>query len=99
MEKGIPEVDVLLPERDIQAKQMGVISIQCLAGSRSTSHRDSCQHILDRITGHEAWDHPINGRRQKEGRRIKNDLSTKITLHFPSSSKIGGLRNALPPEF
>jgi hypothetical protein len=85
MEKGVPEVEILLPEREIQSEQMREIVVHLLDSRSTAARRDPRQHIPDRITGHEARDHPINGHRKKKGKQINEYLSPEVPFHANSS--------------
>ena len=83
LQQTAPEVEVLLPDGKIQAKEVGVIIVHHL--SRVGVHRGPRQHVRDRIAGHEARDHPVDGHGQKKGQHVDEDFSAKIASHKTSS--------------
>ena len=68
VENGNPEIEILLPDGQIQAKGIHVIGVHLADGtSAQASPGDQKIH---RVAGHEARDQPIDGHRDKKGEQI-----------------------------
>jgi hypothetical protein len=94
VEKGIPEIKVLLPEGYIQSKDFRVIIVHQLT---RLSERTGPRHqYVDRVARHKARNHPIDGHRNEKRKDVNEEFSSEIASHIASFLK-EDYRKVLPP--
>ncbi len=84
-EERRPEVEVLLPQRDVEAERLRVVAGQDRLRARLGLHPR--EELLDRVARHEARDRPVDRHRDPEGDEVDADLPCQVSGHRVSSAE------------
>ncbi len=82
MEEGFPEIQVLLPERDVQTEGFDVVTAEDFHGLRTAP--DAGNHNGDRVARHKAGNQPVYGHSNEEGEQVDEDFSSQVSSHGDS---------------
>jgi hypothetical protein len=73
LEQRLPEVEVLLPDRDVESERLRVVALERLLGARLRLHPR--EQALDRVARHEPGDRPVDRHRNDEGDEVDEALA------------------------
>ena len=99
VQEPAPEVDVLPPERLVEAEGLGEVAVQLLRCGRVGL--DPADQPVDRVARHQARDRPVDRHRHEEGEQVEQRFPGEVSGHESSGVPVVVSRHsperAVPP--